>query len=157
MSLIHTSLEQSQPETLRCKRCNAALPPSATFCGHCGERVEKQNGDKSSPKHANITNRYRITSLLRRQLPTQVLLARDNQQQRPVVIHDIDISNLDDSLRIQAIAAVQNEYDLLRKYRIPGTMPLIDLYYFDTHLYVIAGWPFTLAKESAGTSEFFTA
>lgn len=152
MSLIHTSLEQTQPETLRCKRCNAALPPSATFCGHCGERVEKQNGDKSSPKHANITNRYRITSLLRRQLLTQVLLARDNQQQRPVVIHDIDISNLDDSLRIQAIAAVQNEYDLLRKYRIPGTMPLVDLRYFDTHLYVIAGWPFTLAKESTGTS-----
>lgn len=152
MSLIHTSLEQTQPETLRCKRCNANLPPSATFCGHCGERVEKQNGDKSSPKHADITSRYRITSLLRRQLPTQVLLARDNQQQRPVVIHDIDISNLDDSTRIDAIAAVQNEYDLLRKQRIPGMMPLIDFYYFDTHLSIIASWPFSLSTEKEGTS-----
>jgi serine/threonine protein kinase len=150
MSLIHTSLEQTRPETLRCKRCNADLPPSATFCGHCGERVEKQNGDKSSPKHADITSRYRITSLLRKQLPTQILLARDNQQQRPVVIHEIDISNLDDSTRIQAIAAVKSKYDLLRKQRIPGMMPLIDLYYFNAHLSIIASWPFSLstAKDS---------
>ncbi|GHO87240.1 inactive serine/threonine-protein kinase VRK3 [Dictyobacter formicarum] len=147
MSLTHTSLDQTQPEIVRCKRCNAELPPSATFCGQCGERVEKNSGDKSSPKNADITDRYRITSLLRRQHPAKVLLAIDTQQQRPVVIHDIDISALDDEKRAQAIAAVQNEYDVLRHQRIPAVMPLVDLRYFNGHLYVISGWPFALAKK----------
>ncbi|GCF06648.1 protein kinase family protein [Dictyobacter arantiisoli] len=146
MSLTHTSLDQPQHEIIRCTRCDAELPPSATFCSQCGERVEKQNGDKSSPKNADITDRYRITSLLQRQPPTQVLLALDTQQQRPVVIHDIDVSSLDNDARAQAVAALQNEYDLLRRERIPAIMPLVDLRYFNTHLYVVAGWPFTLAK-----------
>lgn len=147
MSLTHTSLDQTQPEIVRCTRCNTELPPSATFCGQCGERVEKHSGDKSSPKNADISDRYRITSLLRRQPPAQDLLALDTQQQRPVVIHDIDITTLDDENRAQAIAAVQTEYDLLRRQRIPTIMPLVDLRYFDGHLYVIAGWPFALPKE----------
>ncbi|GCE25652.1 hypothetical protein KDA_11360 [Dictyobacter alpinus] len=147
MSLTHTSLDQTQPEIVRCTRCNTELPPSATFCGQCGERVEKHSGDKSSPKNVDISDRYRITSLLRRQPPTQVLLALDTQQQRPVVIHDIDITTLDEENRAQAIAAVQAEYDLLRRQRIPGIMPLVDLRYYNGHLYVIAGWPFALAKE----------
>ncbi|GER87024.1 hypothetical protein KDW_11860 [Dictyobacter vulcani] len=147
MSLTHTSLDQTQPEIVRCTRCNTELPPSATFCGQCGERVEKHSGDKSSPKNADISDRYRITSLLRRQPPAQVLLALDTQQQRPVVIHDIDITTLDDENRAQAIAAVQTEYDLLRRQRIPTIMPLVDLRYYDGHLYVIAAWPFALAKD----------
>ncbi|GCE17805.1 protein kinase family protein [Dictyobacter kobayashii] len=152
MSLTHTSLDQTQPEIIRCKRCNAELPPSATFCSQCGERVEKNSGDKSSPKHADITDRYRITSLLRRQPPAQVLLALDTQQQRPVIIHDIDISTLDDENRAQSIAALQDEYDVLRRQRIPGVMPLVDLRYFNGHLYVISGWPFALTRDENGNT-----
>lgn len=152
MSLTHTSLDQTQPEIQKCTRCSAELPPSATFCGHCGERVEKNSGEKSSPKNADITDRYRITSLLRRQLPTQVLLALDTQQQRPVVIHDVDISNLDEEARAQAIAALQTEYDLLRRQRIPAIMPLVDLRYFNGHVSIIASWPFALTKEDAETT-----
>ncbi|GLV57319.1 hypothetical protein KDH_41550 [Dictyobacter sp. S3.2.2.5] len=78
-------------------------------------------------------------------------MAIDTQQQRPVIIHDIDISSLDEEHRALAIAALQNEYDVLRRQRIPAVMPLVDLRYFNGHLYVISGWPFALASKD-GTS-----
>ncbi|GCE04026.1 hypothetical protein KDAU_13550 [Dictyobacter aurantiacus] len=78
-------------------------------------------------------------------------MAIDTQQQRPVIIHDIDISSLDEEHRALAIAALQNEYDVLRRQRIPAVTPLVDLRYFNGHLYVISGWPFALVSKN-GTS-----
>lgn len=151
MSVTHSSLDQSQPEILRCTRCNTELPHLATFCGQCGERVEKGAGEIPSLKNTDITTRYRITSLLQRQPPAQLFLALDTQQQRPVVIHDVDISSLAEPERAQAIAAMQQEYDLLRRQRIPAIMPLVELRYFHGHLYIISGWPFALStRESVG-------
>lgn len=146
MSVTDSSPDQSQTETVRCKRCHAVLPPTAAFCGQCGERVEKSSGEHVSPRRADITDRYRITSLLRRQPPAQLLLALDTQQQRPVVIHDIDISSLAEPEHTQVVDALQQEYDLLRQQRIPAIMPLVELRHHNGHLYVISGWPFALRK-----------
>ncbi len=146
MSVTDSSLGQSQTETVRCKRCNSLLPRTAAFCGQCGERVEKSSDEHVSPRRADITDRYRITSLLRRQPPAQLLLALDTQQQRPVVIHDIDMSNLAEPEHTQVVDALQQEYDLLRQQRIPAIMPLVELRHHNGHLYVISGWPFALHK-----------
>ncbi|GAC1391736.1 MAG: hypothetical protein NVSMB38_12980 [Ktedonobacteraceae bacterium] len=84
-------------------------------------------------------------SLVRRSAFTQVFLAMDNNHQRPVVIRDIDISSLDDDAKLRAVKVVQQEYDVLRRQRIPDLMPLIDLRYSQEHLFAVAGWPFPLA------------
>jgi Serine/threonine protein kinase len=153
MSVTHSSPNQAQPEILRCTRCHAELPRFATFCGQCGERVPQGPDETSSVKNTDIASRYRITSLLRKQPPTQLFLALDTQQQRPVVIYDIDISSLAEPERAQAIAAMQQEYDLLRQQRIPAIMPLVELRYFNGHLSIIAGWPYALTNQPQASSE----
>jgi len=69
-----------------------------------------------------ITDRYRITSLVRRSLYIQLFLAIDTSHQRPVVIRDIDISNVDDEIYTQALDIVQGEYDLLHRLCIPDVL-----------------------------------
>lgn len=143
MSALQTPANYSQPDTTHCKRCGSLLPAHATFCGTCGERIVEET--KETPDTNDVADRYHVMSLVRRRAYAQLFLAMDNLHQRPVVICDIDISSLDDAQRAEAIKAAQNEYDLLRRNRTPDVMPLIDLRYFQGHLFTIAGWPF--AKE----------
>ncbi len=140
MSALQTPADYSQPDTTHCKRCGTLLPAHATFCGTCGERILQET--KETPDTNDVADRYRVMSLVRRRAYVQLFLAMDNQQQKPVVICDIDISSLDDDKRTEAIKATQHEYDLLRRHRTPDVMPVIDLRYFQGHLFTIAGWPF---------------
>ncbi len=140
MSALQTPADYSQPDTTHCKRCGTLLPAHAAFCGTCGERIIQET--KETPDTNDVAERYRVMSLVRRRTYAQLFLAMDNQQHRPVVICDIDISSLDDGKREEAIKATQREYDLLRRYRTPDVMPVIDLRYFQGHLFTIAGWPF---------------
>lgn len=143
MSALQTPADYSQPDTTHCKRCGSLLPAHATFCGTCGERIVEET--KETPDTNDVADRYHVISLVRRRAYAQLFLAMDNLQQRPAVICDIDISSLDDHKRAEAIKAAQHEYDLLRRHSTPDIMPLIDLRYFQGHLFTIAGWPF--AKE----------
>ncbi len=129
---------------LRCTRCNTVLPAKATFCGNCGERVvtaQKPAKGISTTATPDLLTRYRITSLVRRRPSVQLSFALDTVQQRPVVIRDIDISNLDEEKRTKALAFLQKEYDLLRRESIPDVMPLLASQSINEHLYSIAGWP----------------
>ncbi len=140
MSALQTPADYSQPDTTHCKRCGTLLPAHAAFCGTCGERIIQET--KKTPDTNDVAERYRVMSLVRRRAYVQLFLAMDNEQRKPVVICDIDISSLDDNKRTEAIKATQHEYDLLRRYRTPDVMPVIDLRYFQGHLFTIAGWPF---------------
>jgi serine/threonine protein kinase len=141
MSALQTPADYSQSDTTHCKRCGSLLPAHATFCGTCGERIVEET--KETPDTNDVADRYHVMSLVRRRTYAQLFLAMDNLQQRPAVICDIDISSLDDDKRAEAIKAAQHEYDLLRRHSTPDVMPLIDLRYFQGHLFTIAGWPFT--------------
>ncbi len=158
MSVTQTTTKQdASNEEVRCTRCNSVLPPYATFCSACGERVgkSKQGTQQFNALHqdgSDVSERYRITSLVRRRPHVQLFLAFDNMHQRPVAIRDIDLDSLDDDAQRQAIEAAQQEYDLLRRQRIPDVMPVIDLRYSQGHLFVVAGWPFPLAANEAEDS-----
>ena len=143
MSALQTTPDSSQSDPIRCKRCNTLLPAYATFCRVCGERVGKDARKSPQPDAMGVSERYRITALIRRRAYVQLFLAIDNQQQKPVVICDIDVRTLDEDKRAEAIKAMQREYDLLRRYRTPNVMPVIDLRYFQGHIFTIAGWPFS--------------
>ncbi len=130
-----------------CPRCNTPLLPQATFCGSCGEPLDKRK-DVSSllQDEQDIQARYRLTALLRRSPHVNLYFALDNQQsrlgqQRMIVIRDIDITSLHDETRLQAIELVQQEYDSLNHWHLPHVMPVIDLRYFQGHLYMVAGYP----------------
>src|SRR6266581_6761651 len=130
MSMVKTTTERSPSGNLHCPRCNAILPPHATFCGSCGERIHLDPESKvtaPTQDESDITTRYRITSLVRRRPYVNLFFASDNQQQRTVAIREIDISSLDDEARTKARALAQEEYDLLRRQAIPHVMPVIGL------------------------------
>ena len=148
MSITQTTTTQDASDDMRCTHCHSVLPPQATFCGVCGERVQKSSPSETQPDAADITERYRITSLMHRTAFTQVFLAMDTLHQRPVVIRDIDIASLDDDATLHAVQAAQHEYDALRRQRIPDVMPLIDLRHAREHLFTIAGWPFPLPEDA---------
>ena len=141
MSATQTPIENDQPDTLRCTRCEAVLPKHATFCGQCGERVKKQGSETSSPDYRDVIERYRITSLVRRRPYTQLFFAFDNQQQQAVAINTANLSILEEEERARAIEAFQSQYDLLRRHPLPTIMRLVDLRYYQGHLYLIANWP----------------
>jgi serine/threonine protein kinase len=96
-----------------------------------------------------ITDRYRITSLVRRSPYIQLFLAIDTSHQHPVVIRDIDISNVDDEIYTQALDIVQGEYDLLHRLRIPDVLAASDLHYSQDHLLIIQDWPFPLPNDNS--------
>lgn len=96
-----------------------------------------------------ITDRYRITSLVRRSSYIQLFLAIDTSHQRPVVIRDIDISNVDDEIYTQALDIVQGEYDLLHRLRIPDVLAASALHYSQDHLLIIQDWPFPLQNDNS--------
>jgi len=148
MSITQTPLDHTTGGGFTCPSCQAPLPPGATFCSSCGERIDKQKHVSSLLQdELDISARYRITSLIRRRPFVNLYFALDNQQssragqQRMVAIRDIDISSLEDKARVSAIELVQREYDLLRRWQLPYVMPVADLRYFQGHLYVVTGKP----------------
>ncbi|HEX9134670.1 MAG TPA: zinc ribbon domain-containing protein, partial [Ktedonobacteraceae bacterium] len=149
MSISKAASHRGSSGDLCCPRCGTQLFPQATFCSSCGERLDKKKALSSLLQdEQDITKRYRITSLVRRRPYVKLYFALDNQQsrqgqQRMVAIRDIDINPLHDEARIQAIELAQQEYDLLRLWRLPHVMPVVDLRYFQGHLYVVSGYPLT--------------
>src|SRR5437588_6643830 len=148
MSIAQTTPDRTPSGSLVCPGCHAPLPPHATFCSSCGERIDKKKHISSLLQDEfDITARYRITSLIRRRPRVNLYFALDNQQssrpgqQRMVAMRDIDITSLEDEARVSAIELVQQEYDLLRRWQLPYVMPVADLHYFQGHLYVITGKP----------------
>jgi serine/threonine protein kinase len=141
MSMTQTTTEVMPSGDPHCQYCGIQLPPQATFCTSCGERVIKKQVTSLLQDNQDIATSYRITSLVRRRAYVSLFLATDIRQQRPVALRDIDITSLDNEERSNAADAVQHEYDLLRRQHIPYVIPLIDVRHFQGHLYVVAGWP----------------
>src|ERR1700736_2595129 len=170
MSITQPITGRRPSDKLGCPRCNAVLPAQATFCGICGERIDRNiiaHGEwekdpassQNRPHRANdtdIATRYRITSLVRRRPNVNLFFALDNRQQRMVAIRDIDISGLDEQARASAIELVESEYDLLRRLYIPCVMPVIDLRHFQKHIFVIASskphWEISLPRNIGESS-----
>ena len=130
-----------------CPRCGTPLLPHAAFCSSCGERLDNKTSSSSLiHNEQDISTRYRISSLVRRRPYITLYFALDNQQsrqgqQRMVAIRDIDLTSLTEEARMYAIKLVQQEYDALRIWQIPYILPMIDLHYFNGHLYAISGYP----------------
>ena len=141
MSMTQTTTGVTPSGDPHCQSCGIKLPPQATFCASCGERVIKKQITSLLQDDQDIASYYRITSLVRRRPCVSLYLATDIRQQRPVALRDIDISSLDTEGRNKAAAAVQHEYDLLRRQHIPYVISLMDVRHFQNHLYVVAGWP----------------
>src|SRR5438874_11149756 len=143
MSISKAASFRNTSDDFCCPRCGTPLLPQAAFCSSCGERLDNKKSSFSILyNEQDITNRYRITSLVRRHPYVNLYFALDNQQsrqgqQRMVAIRDIDLTSLHDEARLQAIKLVQQEYDSLRHWQIPYVLPMIDLCYFKGHLYVI--------------------
>ncbi len=151
MSMAQTLTGQNSSDGMRCPRCGCPLPSQATFCGTCGERVTRSDATNRFLSTSDATKRYRFTTLVQRRPYVQLFLAKDLQRQRPIVIRDIDISSLDHAVRKQAIDALRQEYDLLRREHIAGVMPVVEMWIQRDHLYVAAGWP--VVNGTSTTSE----
>jgi serine/threonine protein kinase/ribosomal protein L40E len=147
-----TNSQSHRSDVQHCRRCGMVLAPVATFCRKCGERVEKPapyTKDLSSiDRHIDL-ERYRITSLIQRIPYTQLSLAIDREQQRPVVIRDIDIQQIDIANRSPIFRALQQEYDLLRRQYSNDILPLIASFYAHNHLYSISAWPLTVLSQKS--------
>ena len=141
MSMTQVTTDTSPSGDPHCPNCRSVLPPLATFCASCGERVVKKNVVSLLQDNTDITTRYRISSLVRRRPYVSLFFAIDNQQLRPVGIRDINISSLSKEGRASACDIVQQEYDLLRRESIPSLMPVIEVRHSDGHLYVVSAWP----------------
>lgn len=160
MSMPEATSHRDPSDDLCCPQCNTPLLPQAAFCASCGERIDKEK-DLSSllQGEQDITTLYRITSLVRRRPHVNLYFALDNQQfrqgqQQMVAVRDIDIAPLEGEERLQAIELVLQEYDLLRRWRLPNVIPVVDLQYFQGRLFVIAGYP---PSASTGESEITQA
>ncbi len=140
----HTTSPSHQFNVEHCTRCGMVLPPVATFCRQCGERVEKPAQYTKAlaviDEHADL-GQYRITSLLQRIPYAQISLAMDTQQQRPVAIRDINIQQIDIANHPHIFRALQQEYDLLRRHTSDAVLPLFASFYAQNHLYSISAWP----------------
>jgi serine/threonine protein kinase len=150
-------IPQSQKNDIQhCTRCGMVLPPTAAFCGKCGERLEKPTPHTKGmffiDRHVNL-ERYRITSLVRRAPYVQLSLAMDTQQQRPVAIRDINIQQIDTSSRSRIFKELQQEYDLLRRQKSKDVLPLIASFHAQNHLYSISAWPLTTGTSPVATSK----
>ncbi len=156
MSISKATPHRNTSGDFCCPRCGIPLLPQAAFCSSCGERLHKEKALSSLlQSEQNITARYRITSLVRRRPYVNLYFALENQQsppgqQRMVAIRDIDINSLDDEARVQAIKLVEQDYDSLRLWQIPSVLPMVDLRYFQGHLYAISGYP--LPATNSGTT-----
>jgi serine/threonine protein kinase len=163
MSVTQRKPEQSEAGPGRCNRCNTVLPREATFCGQCGERVNKQGDATSSPSNTTVEERYRNIGPVRQSAQniqsaassSKIYLSRalDIQQKRLVLIRDIDVSTLPETERAQAIEIVQNEYDQLRQQKHMDIMSVIDQHYYEQHIYTIANWPQVHKPIKAGSEQ----
>ncbi|HEX7735519.1 MAG TPA: hypothetical protein VF458_11680 [Ktedonobacteraceae bacterium] len=143
-----TTPEETMAGKLSCPHCNAALPPQATFCGSCGERLQKK--PSATPiDEEDIQTRYRIKTLVHRYPYTNLYFALDNSQAREgaqarmVAMRDIDIAGLDKEARNRAATLAQEEYDCLRRWNLPHMLACIDLRVFQGHLFLISALPAT--------------
>ncbi len=155
MNVTRKTSQRYHSEQRQCPNCNRVLPPHALFCGACGKRVAL-NPYTMLNKETDINERYRIMSLIRRHSCVQLLLATDTQSRHPVLIRDIDITSLPEQLRQRALTALQQEYDLLHRQRMPDVMPLIDLRRFKGHLYSVAEWPFAFDHQRTHKQPVYT-
>jgi serine/threonine protein kinase len=141
MSVTQTTAAENTPGDIRCSRCNSILPARATFCGTCGERVEKREISTPLPMLSEKNDRYRMTSLVRRRPPVQLFLAQDTQGLRLVALREIDVSGLSQQAYTQAISLLQQEYDLLRFQQIPGVFAPLEMQIKNERIITISGWP----------------
>ncbi len=141
MSMAQSKIDLTPSGDPHCPNCKAGLPPGATFCAFCGERIVRKNIVPFYMHESDISTRYRITSLVRLRPNISLFFALDTLQQRPVALREITIRGLADEAYQTACEAVQQEYDLLRREHIATIMPVIDLRHHQGHLYNIAGWP----------------
>jgi serine/threonine protein kinase len=160
MSITEAAPYDGSSGDLCCPQCGKPLLPQATFCSFCGERLDKKKALSSLMQdEQDISNRYRISSLVRRRPYVNLYFALDNQQARQgqqciVAIRDIDINTLHNETRSHAIELAQQEYDLLRLWRLPHVMPVVDMRYFHGHLFVVSSYPqITSSLSTTGMSE----
>src|SRR5260370_42533693 len=155
MSISKAGSFRNSSNDFCCPRCGTPFLPHAAFCSSCGQRLDdNQYSSSLLQNEQDITVRYRITSLVRRRPYVNLYFALDNQQsrlgqQRMVAIRDIDITSLNDEARVPAIKLVQQEYDSLRLWQIPYVLPMIDLRFFEGHLYAISGYPHATSSLSS--------
>lgn len=152
-----TTPEDTAAGQLFCPHCNAALPPQATFCGSCGERLKKEK--QAVPlEEEDIQTRYRIKTLVRRYPYTNLYFALDHCQSqetgstRMVAIRDIDIAGLEKDNRERALALAQQEYDCLRRWNLPHTLACIDLRAFQGHVFLVSSLP-NAAETTASSAQ----
>jgi hypothetical protein len=130
------------------------------FCSVCGERIRQDAPDEQG-EHSGFTaestdERYRITALVGRRPHVQLFLAVDTLFQRPVTLRDIDVSSLNEMAQAEALRVVQEEYALLRRARIPGLTPVVDIRAANNHLFIVGGWPFPLPETRTPTTPIRT-
>lgn len=154
-----TTPEENAIGPLSCPHCNAALPPQATFCSSCGERLGTQQQQITPLEEQDIQTRYRIKTLVRRYPHSNLYFALDNSQAqeagpaRMVAIRDIDIAGLEKEAREQAVVLAQQEYDCLRRWNLPYTLTCIDLRVFQGHLFLISALPGSAQETSANHAQ----
>lgn len=153
-----TTPEETASGQLSCPHCTAALPPQATFCSSCGERLEGQR-HITLPEEQDIQSRYRIKTLVRRYPHTNLYFALDNSQAqeggqaRMVAIRDIEVAGMEKAARDQAVALAQQEYDCLRRWNLPHTLACIDLRVFQGHLFLISALPGSSQATTASNAQ----
>ncbi|MFL5705216.1 MAG: hypothetical protein ACJ8AG_20635, partial [Ktedonobacteraceae bacterium] len=62
--MAQTKMDLSPAGDPYCPNCKAGLPPQATFCASCGERIINKSVVPLSRHESDIATRYRITSLV---------------------------------------------------------------------------------------------
>jgi serine/threonine protein kinase len=158
MSISQTTSARPLSGPLFCPQCNAIRPPAATFCGSCGERLERQT-ETSLLTEQDITDRYRITTLVRRRPYINLYFAMDNRpepadsQSRAVAVRDIEVEKIEKESREQIAILAQQEYDDLRRWQIPHTLSCIDLRAFQGHFFLISGMPVNTEKIEKNPSD----
>lgn len=139
-------------EELRCPHCQHPVVDQISPCTHCGQPVNRPVPTDEPEKH--LSARYRVTSLLYRRQGLQLQLAFDTKKNRPVLLRDLDIRSLSRELQVQAVAALEEEYALLRQSRFPGSLRLTSRFSDDQHLVSVSDWPFPISGH--GNQPIFT-
>lgn len=148
MSFSKAASLRNASDDFCCPRCSTPLLPESVFCSSCGERIDIRKAYSLLQNESDIADTYHITSLVRRRPFVNLYFALENQQ-RMVVIRDIDITSLNDEARMQAVKLFHQECASLRLWHIPYVLPMIDLRYFKGHLYTIFGYPLSTSSFSS--------